>query len=141
MAKRGFSLLAAESATGRSFQRAALSLAARNDHFSDFDGKTTYQAGIELRPQQSLLLRAAYASSFKPPQLIQLTGASATFSLDGLGVRDSLRGNELVVGATATYGPNARLQPETGKAYTLGFVGNRSFSADFEWRSATGNLR
>jgi len=121
-------LFSAESQKGGTYQVATLSLAARNDRFSDFDGKTTYQSGLEIRPIQTLLLRGAYATSFKPPLLTELTGPYSTFSLDGLGLRDPLRGNELITGANATFGPNPSLRPETGAAHTLGIMWEPGFS-------------
>ena len=41
--------------------------AARYDDYSDFGSKTTWQANVEFRPLQSVLLRGTHATAFRPP--------------------------------------------------------------------------
>src|SRR5262249_39098426 len=96
----------------------ALQVAARYDDYSDFGSKTTWQAGTELRPVGSLLLRATYGTAFKPPTLYNL-GAPQQSGL--IPVQDPRRSGETVV-ATTTQGGNPNLDPTTGKSSTVGAV-------------------
>src|SRR5207245_11349251 len=50
----------------------ALQAAARDDRYTNFGSKTTWQAGLEFRPIDSALLRATHATAFKPPTLYDL---------------------------------------------------------------------
>lgn len=101
---------------------AALTLAARRDRYSDFGSANTYQAGLELRPARSLLLRASAATSFKPPNLLQIQVDEATNPLAFAGLRDPARGNEPVTSGEWLRTTNRNLKPETGKALALGAV-------------------
>ncbi|MBE0547908.1 MAG: TonB-dependent receptor [Rubrivivax sp.] len=106
----------------RAWSLAALTLAARRDRYSDFGSASTYQAGLELRPARSLLLRASAATSFKPPTLVQ-TSVQETISLtQNPGLTDPLRGNALIVDGQWVRTTNKDLKPEHGKAYALGAV-------------------
>jgi len=92
--------------------------AVRHDRYSDFGGRTSPAAGIEFRPTQSLLLRAAAGSSFKPPLLFHLyrpqRRAAAT-------IFDPIR-NETYLVPTAITGGNPDLEPQTGRSKTFGLV-------------------
>ncbi len=101
--------------------RAALTVAARRDAYSDAGSANTYQAGLELRPARALLLRASAATSFKPPTLFQTNIEEQLVPLVGLRMVDPLRGNEPVTGE-GTRQSNKGLRPETGKAYALGAI-------------------
>jgi iron complex outermembrane receptor protein len=92
--------------------------AARYDDYSDFGSKTTWQAGVEFRPIEDLLLRGTHATAFKPPTLYNL---AAPLSTSTITVTDPLRNNETVV-VQSTTGGNSALQPTTGSSSTLGFV-------------------
>src|SRR5262249_22128195 len=61
-------------ADGRGGKREVLAVqgAARYDDYSDFGSKSTWQAGVELRPVERLLLRGTRGTAFKPPTLFQL---------------------------------------------------------------------
>jgi iron complex outermembrane receptor protein len=111
-------LLASAGERGQEREVLAVQGAARYDHYSDFGSKTTWQAGLELRPVERLLLRGTYATSFKPPTLYQL--ASPTTSFPAL-VNDP-RNNGQPVTVQASQGGNAGLHPTTGESSTLGFV-------------------
>jgi iron complex outermembrane recepter protein len=106
---------------GHSGDLVDLSLAGRYDRYSDFGGKATPQAGVEIRPVDGLLLRASYAKAFKAPQLPQLYGDQSIFP--GLTIPDNGRpGNPITPNVTAIFGGNRHLQAETGNAYSLGAV-------------------
>lgn len=109
---------AGEGARSRSV--AALTLAARGDRYSDFGSAGTYQAGFELRPVRSTLLRASVASSFKPPTLVQTNIVDTVYGLDITNVTDPRRGNERVTNGDWVRTTNKGLHPEEGKAYALG---------------------
>ncbi len=96
----------------------ALSAAGRYDKFSDFEGKATGQGGLEWRPLNGLLFRAAYATSYKAPQLYQLSGGASAFTES---YQDPFRGS-YSSSTTETTGPNPNLQPETGRSRVFGVV-------------------
>src|SRR5262249_10109330 len=60
-----------------------LSGAARYDDYSDFGNQVTWQAGLEVRPIDSLLIRATRGTAFKPPTLYNLAAplSSGTSSI------------------------------------------------------------
>ncbi len=98
----------------------ALTLAGRYDDSSDFGSKTTWQGGLDWRPIDALQLRGSYATSYKAPQLQQISGGpSANFPIGGL--IDPFMGNALVT-VPVTFGSNFKLQPETGSSQTFGLV-------------------
>ena len=92
--------------------------AVRYDDYSDFGSQTTWQAGIEFRPSESLLLRGTHATAFKPPTLYNL-GAPVTSA--PLAVQDPLSGNQTVV-VPASTGGTSDLKPTTGTSTTAGLV-------------------
>ncbi len=97
----------------------ALSLAGRYDHSNDFGGKATGQGGLEWRPLESLLFRAAYATSYKAPQLAQIVGGiTSPYSEE---IVDTLRASQSYT-TTIQPGANPRLQPETGHSQVYGVV-------------------
>ncbi len=97
----------------------ALSLAGRYDHSNDFGGKATGQAGLEWRPRDSLLFRAAYATSYKAPQLTQIVGGiTSPYSEE---IVDTLRAGQSYT-TTIQPGANPGLKPETGRSQVYGMV-------------------
>lgn len=104
----------------RSWTVAALTLAARGDRYSDFGSAGTYQAGFELRPVPSTLLRASVASSFKPPTLAQTNIVDTVYAIDITNVTDPRRGNERVINGDWVRTANKGLHPEEGKAFAMG---------------------
>ncbi len=109
-------LMAAIGDDGATRELLALQGAARHDNYSDFGGESTWQAGIEIRPAMTVLLRATSGTAFKPPTLFNL---GAPFSSSALPVTDPRRGGESVV-MQSTTGGNPNLQPTTGKSSTVG---------------------
>jgi iron complex outermembrane receptor protein len=111
--------LLADHAKPESGERLALSVAGRYDKYSDFGGKATGQGGLEWRPSNELLLRAAYATSYKAPELQQIAGGvTATFTSE---ITDPYRGNSSYSPLTEV-GSNPKLQPETGNSHVFGVV-------------------
>jgi iron complex outermembrane receptor protein len=108
--------------TGKSWNLAALTLAGRHDRYSDFGSANTYQAGLELRPQRSLLLRASSATSFKPPTLVETASDDAVFPADIFGLTDPARGGEAITSGTIVSSANPSLRPERGRASSFGAV-------------------
>jgi iron complex outermembrane receptor protein len=100
---------------------AALTLAARHDHYSDFGSASTYQAGLEVRPVKTFLLRGSAATSFKPPTLLELNVDPLSYDASVFALTDPARGGE-VVGGTVVRATNPNLRPETGRAFSLGAV-------------------
>lgn len=115
-------LLHSSPGAGRGWDLAALTLAARRDTYSDFGAAATYQAGLEVRPARTLLLRASAATSFKPPTLLQTNIPDQSFPSEAFGLVDPARGNERVVGGEVVRSTNPALVPERGRAYALGAV-------------------
>jgi iron complex outermembrane receptor protein len=101
---------------------AALTLAGREDRYSDFGSAGTHQVGLELRPTASLLLRAATATSFKPPTLLQTHVDDAISSTEAAALVDPARGNAPIVGGQVLRTANRELAPEQGQAHTVGAV-------------------
>lgn len=98
----------------------SLSFAGRYDNYSDFGGKFTPQGGVELRPLDTLLLRASYSKAFKAPDLRTVYSSTVTYANADL-APDPYRGGE-VYGATLTYGGNRNIRPQTGNSRSFGLV-------------------
>jgi iron complex outermembrane receptor protein len=105
-------------------ERLALSIAGRYDHSNDYGGKATWQSGLLWRAGETLSLRGGYGLSYQAPQLSEISGpttftpASSGFSLD---VPDPFRGNQVeLYPINLLSGPNFKLKPQTGDAFTLG---------------------
>ncbi|MBL8268608.1 TonB-dependent receptor plug domain-containing protein [Steroidobacter sp.] len=105
---------------GVAFDRLALSAAARIDDYSDVGKADTHQAGLEFRPREDLLMRAALATSFRPPGLLQQGLGVTTISIDLFGMTDPARGGEAVTGGLIRTGPNPNLAPEDGEGTVFG---------------------
>jgi iron complex outermembrane receptor protein len=103
-------------------ERLALTLAARYDHSSDFGGKATWQGGLVWRPTDSVTLSGSYGTSYRAPQLAEVSGPQsvATSIIGGV---DPFRGNEpLLYDVQFVFGPNFHLKPETGDSLTFGLA-------------------
>ncbi|HTR78608.1 MAG TPA: TonB-dependent receptor, partial [Gemmatimonadaceae bacterium] len=96
----------------------AVQAAARYDSYSNFGSRTTWQAGLEFRPVQSVLLRGTHATAFKPPTLFNLDYPPTTSTPT---VTDPQRGGETVVVQEKT-GGNPGLNPTTGRSSSAGIV-------------------
>jgi iron complex outermembrane receptor protein len=101
---------------------AALTLAGRQDRYSDFGSAATHQLGLELRPSASLLLRGATATSFKPPTLLQTNVDDTISSTEAAALVDPARGNAPIIGGQVLRTANRDLAPEQGRAHTVGAV-------------------
>ncbi|MCV2438698.1 TonB-dependent receptor [Paucibacter sp. DJ2R-2] len=107
---------------GPAREMAALTIAARRDHYSDFGSASTYQAGLEFRPSKTTLLRASTATSFKPPTLLQTKVDDLRYSTEAFGLVDPARANAPIVGGEVLRTTNRDLNPETGRALAFGAV-------------------
>lgn len=111
-----------------------LSGAGRYDHFGfagQSIGKFTYNGGVELRPTSTLLLRAAYGTGFRAPDLHYVftgpgnTHPSATDYYrcrkfePGVDIGDCTQAD---VGIVAQRNGNRQLKPETSKSLNAGIV-------------------
>jgi outer membrane receptor protein involved in Fe transport len=115
-----------------------LTLAGRYDKYNDItdvNDAVTYNAGLEFRPIQNLLLRGSYATSFRAPDMqFVFAGASTTSQgfLDVLRCRRDFQVTDLGqctspaasgIGQFVSRG-NSGLKEETGKSWTAGIVWN-----------------
>lgn len=123
---RGQADLGAPAAAGAgpraSWEVAALTVAARRDHYSDFGSANTVQAGLEVRPTRATLLRASTATSFKPPTLLQANVDEVRYTTEAFGLLDPTRANAPIVGGEVLRATNVNLNPERGRAFSLGAV-------------------
>jgi len=115
-------LLRSDATGGKPWNLAALTVAGRRDKYSDFGSANTYQAGLEVRPAKSVLLRGSVATSFKPPTLLQTNIDEFSFPISFFGLVDPARNNEPIVNGELVRAANTELEPERGKAYTFGAV-------------------
>lgn len=107
---------------GPTRELAALTVAGRHDRYSVFGSANTYQAGLELRPAKTFLLRASTATSFKPPTLQQMNVTDRSFTSEAYGLVDPLRGNAPVAGGEVLRATNPNINPESGRAQSIGVV-------------------
>ncbi|AKK66373.1 TonB-dependent receptor [Xanthomonas translucens pv. undulosa] len=130
------------------FRRLSATLAGRYDKYDDItavDAAATWQAGLEWRPFDSLLLRGSHATSFRAPDLLWIyAGTSAnnpTVTDEYLCRRDGLDPLSAACSSAheyqtfSTQSSNPLLEEEKGKSTTLGFVWDvlptLSLSADY----------
>ena len=106
--------------SGKSWNMAAITIAARRDRYSDFGAASTYQTGFEMRPARSLLLRASSATSFKPPTLLETHITQFTFPAEDFSLIDPARGGESITSGTVVRTTNKSLKPERGRANSIG---------------------
>jgi iron complex outermembrane receptor protein len=115
-------LMRAAASTGAAWDLATLTVAGRRDKYSDFGSANTYQAGAEVRPSRTLLLRASTASSFKPPTLLQTHVDDQSFTTDLYGLVDPARNGAAITDGEVLRTTNHSLGPEKGRAYSFGAV-------------------
>ncbi|MCE4538284.1 TonB-dependent receptor [Pelomonas sp. P7] len=115
-------LLRAGGEAGGGWSLAALTLAGRRDHYSDFGSANTFQGGLELRPTRSLLIRGSAASSFKPPTILQTHVNDIVYQASIFRLVDPARGGEPITSGTVVRTTNHDLVPEHGQARGLGVV-------------------
>ncbi len=115
--------------------RLSATLAARYDAYDDItavDGAATWQAGLEWRPFDTLLLRGSHATSFRAPDLLWIyAGTSANNPTvvdeylcrrDGLDPLSAACASAHEYQTFSTQASNPLLREETGKSTTLGAV-------------------
>lgn len=101
---------------------AALTLAGRRDHYSDFGSASTFQGGLEVRPTRNLLIRGSASSSFKPPTILQTHVDDVVYQATLFGLTDPARGGERITAGTVVRTSNKELAPEHGQARGFGAV-------------------
>lgn len=94
-----------------------LTAAGRYDHYDDFGGKWTAEAGGALHPIAGLSLRAHWGQAFKAPSFYELYKVQNTFVAP---IVDPLTGATTAV--TVTSGGNPHLQPITGHSHSFDVV-------------------
>jgi iron complex outermembrane receptor protein len=99
-------------------QRLDLSAAVRDDDYSDFGTKINPRVGIFFSPIQQLGLRAAYSTSFRAPNPIELLDVKGnTFAFVESGFAQP--GDPTGAAPVLLYG-NQSLKPESSKNFTAG---------------------
>lgn len=115
-------LLRAGPAGSGGWDLAALTLAGRRDRYNDFGSASTYQAGLEVRPARTLLIRASSADSFKPPTMPQMNVTETVFDAASMQLVDPARGGVPITAGTVVSSTNQDLGPERGIARSVGAV-------------------
>ncbi|MDP5277486.1 TonB-dependent receptor [Sphingomonas sp. DG1-23] len=122
-----------------------LSGAGRYDHYAfagNGFGKFTYNLGAELRPMKSLLIRGAYGTGFRAPDLHYVFKGPGNTHTGGTDYYLCGQNEEEIgdcgfddVDFIARHNGNRRLRPETSTSLNAGFVfqptRNFDFSADY----------
>jgi iron complex outermembrane receptor protein len=123
-------------------QQLDLNLQGRYSDFSNFGGADTYKAGLNYTPVDAVRIRAAYGTSFRAPDVIELygggTGTNGQFQdpCNAGGLRASnavVETNCAALGVPGSFqqptaslpqrsGGNPDLKPEEGETYTFGIV-------------------
>ncbi len=119
-----------------------LTLASRYDRYSEVDhtnGAFTYNAGLEFRPVQNLLLRGSYATSFRAPDMQFVFAGPSTLESS---VTDYLRCRRdqhvtdinqcslLPSSVTTERQGNPNLNDEKGRSWTAGVAWNVTSTLD-----------
>ncbi len=138
-------------------------LAGRYDKYEDIsavDGSFTWQAGLEWRPVESLLIRGSHSTSFRAPDMHYIFADESGFFTQifdeykcraaGLDPRDNpnpCTGTDYVYQVFGTRQGDPGLKAEEGKSTTVGFVwdvmDNMSVSVDYyniELENAVGDI-
>lgn len=115
-------LLRGSDAGTRRWDLLALTLAGRRDRYNDFGSASTYQAGLEVRPSRTLLIRASSADSFKPPTMPQMNVTETVFDAASMQLVDPARGNAPITSGSVVSSTNKGLGPERGTARGVGAV-------------------
>lgn len=84
---------------------------------------TNYTFAARWAPFRQLTLRGSYATGFLPPSVVQLASFAGTAPF-GLGVRDPLRGNEIINYPLTSVGGsgNVALRPEESESISAGLI-------------------
>ncbi|HEU4877835.1 MAG TPA: TonB-dependent receptor, partial [Gemmatimonadaceae bacterium] len=118
---------------GTSADRLSVSLAARNEQYSDFGSHTSPQFGVIWRPTDALRLRGTLGESFRAPLLVQLVPRTdlvfpiAIFdpksagALAGATTCDFLAPDAACTNVIEVFGGSrGNLQPQTSTTWTIG---------------------
>lgn len=136
----------------------AATVAGRYDKYDDItsvDDALTWQASLEWRPLKNLLIRGTHATSFRAPDLLWIyagTSASNPFIVDeylcrlnGMQIDTPACENAYEYQTFLTQSSNPKLEEETGKSTTIGFVWdilpNLSTSVDYYEIELEGQVR
>jgi iron complex outermembrane receptor protein len=96
------------------------SLAAREDHYSDFGSAFSPKIGLKWQPIPELLFRTTASKGFRAPTLAENSKSSSTFFTT---VIDSFApGGAAAVTTSGVFAGNPALSPERSKNYNAGFV-------------------
>ena len=96
------------------------SLAAREDHYSDFGSAFSPKVGLKWQPIQELLFRATASKGFRAPSLPENSASAATSFVT---VTDpQAPGGPANVTISSVSSSNPNLSPERSKNYNAGFV-------------------
>ncbi|MGH3711689.1 MAG: TonB-dependent receptor domain-containing protein, partial [Pseudonocardiaceae bacterium] len=106
---------------GDSFERVAVTGAFRQESSDRFDEDAkTKTFGLEIRPFQSLLLRATYSTAFKPP--LTFTSAELPFTYVDFVLDPRFGGDAFDVTVESGGGISPGLRPETSDNTTFGLL-------------------
>jgi outer membrane receptor protein involved in Fe transport len=99
-------------------KRLELSLAGRNEHYSDYGNSTVPRVGLTWAPLDELSMRASWSRAFRAPDLVNLDDSNKTVQLVPLPDPLSPTNSSQVA---LLNGGNADLGAETAKVWTAGF--------------------
>jgi len=116
--------------------RLELTLADRNEHYSDFGSTNNPKVGLAWRPLSALKVRGTYGTSFVAPLLKDLNPIPdevAAFNTSQAPGSAPLTGGD--INALVIFGGNPNLQPQTAKTWTFGldWDGNGGFKANLTY--------
>ncbi|HEY6644105.1 TonB-dependent receptor [Povalibacter sp.] len=94
-----------------------MTVAVRQDDYSDFGSTVNPQVTLNWIPAASLVVRATYGTSFRAPSLFELY--SPRRSIPGSSIVDAQRGGESAV-ITVISGGNPDLDPVTARSWSAG---------------------
>jgi len=96
-----------------------LSLAARYDHYNDFDAATSPKAGLSWKPNSWINLRGTYSKSFHPPLLSQLNPTPLGGFILNLPNAAAAAGFTTTLALSSAGNPD--LAPEKATSFAAGF--------------------
>ena len=105
------------------------SLAAREDHYSDFGSAFSPKVGLKYQPIPEFLVRTTASKGFRAPSLPENSQSTA---LSFITVRDPFNpGGAANVNVSSVSVSNRNLLPERSKNYNIGFVAAPDSTASF----------